>query len=169
MPQYFVTDCSYLFYSINLWNYWKMNNKTTDVYVPFCLYCALLIEYVQLDRVWHLINYGIEHKTIKYISKLKWNSRSWNTYFNNTNSPASGRCHPHPRFITHLSKKLSFLPHFFLAKRLQQNIKIKNSSPLISNQIDWYDSEYSIADKGSGFYMEVLQRFSHAHWFTTRR
>ena len=56
-----------------------MRNKKTDANISFCLYCALLIEYFQLDRTLHLINFWTEHKT-KYILKLKWNSESGNAY-----------------------------------------------------------------------------------------
>ena len=31
---------------MNLWNYGKMKNKTTNIIVSSCLYCALLTEYL---------------------------------------------------------------------------------------------------------------------------
>ena len=40
----------------------------------------------------------------------------------NVNSPVSDVCHPHPKLITRLSKKLPFHSHFYLTSRQQQNI-----------------------------------------------
>ena len=42
---------SFLFHNMILWDHWKIKNQTTDLNVSFCLYCVLLIKYIQLDTV----------------------------------------------------------------------------------------------------------------------
>ena len=41
-------------------------------------------------------------------------------YFNNANSTASGRCHPHFKIFTRMSKQLPFHPHFCFTKHINE-------------------------------------------------